>query len=378
MKKFLRNLWIILCIPLISFYLLASLSTFIAPADFSYISIFGLGYPYLLVTLLVAIIINLFVERKLMYIMLAVLPCGYINMRNTFAFNADTSWQPQKDSSVLRVMTWNVQAFANYLHFKHSKKNYDTNKAAMLQTIHDYNPDILCMQEYLNIENSPKRIAVRKELDSLGYIYRLCSNDRIGNFNRKPGVRLEEGVAIYSKLPLLDSARVNINHEDKNENLIYADVLFNNKPIRIFTAHLQSFTIYEDTAGKYGDDNIYEITYKRKRAASYKIRDTEIKHQEEVAIIRKAIDKSPNPVIYCGDINITPTSYNYRMLKNNNLQDAFLAKGSGIGNTFYKIGPTLRIDVCLADTSMQVLQCKREKKKLSDHYPVIADMEWKR
>ena len=66
------------------------------------------------------------------------------------------------------------------------------------------------------------------------------------------------------------------------------------------------------------------------------------------------------------------------MLKNNNLQDAFLAKGSGIGNTFYKIGPTLRIDVCLADTSMQVLQCKREKKKLSDHYPVIADMKWKR
>ena len=162
-----------------------------------------------------------------------------------------------------------------------------------------------------------------------------------------------------------------------NENLISVDIFFNKKRLRIFTARLESFELYTDTAeGKYGDDNIYEITYKKRRATQYKIRETEGKHQEEVAVIRQAINDSPYPVIYCGDLNTTPASYNYRYLKGENLQDAFLVKGSGIGNTFYKLGPTLRIDVCFANTSLKVLQYIREKKDLSDHYPVITDIRW--
>jgi endonuclease/exonuclease/phosphatase family metal-dependent hydrolase len=125
-------------------------------------------------------------------------------------------------------------------------------------------------------------------------------------------------------------------------------------------------------------ENIYEITYERRRDARYKVQETEVKHQAEVKVIRNEIDKSPGPVIYCGDMNITPTSYNYRFLRGNNLQDAFLEKGSGMGNTFYKIGPTLRIDYCLPDKKLEVTQCIRIQKKLSDHYPVIADMKWRK
>ncbi|HRI22968.1 MAG TPA: endonuclease/exonuclease/phosphatase family protein, partial [Panacibacter sp.] len=284
----------------------------------------------------------------------------------------------KKDSSTLRIMTWNVQSFTNYLRKKKSKSDFRTSRDAMLETIKDNNPDILCFQEYRNIENVKKRLSIRRQLDTLGYAYSFCSKDKSGSFPKNPASIVEEGVAIFSKLPFTDSGRININHDDRNENLVYTDVFFNNKPVRIFTAHLQSFTIYSDTAeGKNATDNIYEITYKRRKDAEYKVRETEIKHQEEVAIIRKAIEQSPNPVIYCGDLNTTPTSYNYRTLRGSNLQDAFLAKGYGIGNTFYKIGPTLRIDVCLPDKKMQVLQCKKEPRKLSDHYPVIADMEWK-
>ena len=75
-------------------------------------------------------------------------------------------------------------------------------------------------------------------------------------------------------------------------------------------------------------------------------------------------------------MNTTPCSYNYRILKNN-LQDAFLAKGSGIGATFYKILPTLRIDVFLADRALKIDQCAVMQRKLSDHYPIITDISWK-
>jgi len=307
--------------------------------------------------------------------MLIFLPLAYFNTVNTFALRPAKKWQNQKALSALRIMTWNVQSFVNYLYPEQA--SYRTTKEDMLSLIHRYNPDVLCFQEYKNIENAKRRSTIKKQLDSLGYKYYFCSNDKNGNLPENQNAIIENGVAIFSKLPLLDSGRININHSDRIENLIYADVLLNNKPIRIYTAHLQSFTIYTDTAQKQQDQSIYEITYHRRMSVQFKIRETEVKHQEEVAIIRKAIDSGLHPVIYCGDLNTTPTSYNYRFLKGNNLQDAFKKKGSGIGSTFYKLGPTLRIDVCLVDTALQVLQCKRDKKKLSDHYPVITDVKWK-
>lgn len=304
------------------------------------------------------------------------MPVSYFNFTNTFALRTEQQWVMEKDTSTLRVMTWNVQGFVNNLR-KESLSEYRDSREGIIRNINNYNPDIICIQEYRNIENAKRRYPIRKELDSIGFKYYYCSNDRVTRLLKNSDATLTEGVAIYSKLPLIDSGRININHDDKNENLIYTDVMFNNKRVRVFTAHLQSLYIYTDTAGKFQDESIYEITYKEKRHAEYRIRETEIKHEEEVKIIRAAIDASNYPVIYCGDMNTTPGSYNYRLLKDDNLQDAFLAKGSGLGNTFYKIGPTLRIDYCLPDTAFRVIQSKREKIKLSDHFPVIADIQWK-
>jgi endonuclease/exonuclease/phosphatase family metal-dependent hydrolase len=379
MKSIVKTLWLTANIALAGMYVLASLSTFIPPASFSFISIGTLAFPYLLVGFILAIIINFFAERKLAIVLLCLLPAGTINFLNTIALRTEIPWQANKDSSTLRVMTWNVQGFTSYLRKKKSKSAYKTSRDEMLATMRSYNPDILCFQEYTNIENSKRRISIRKQLDTLGYPYSYCSKDRAGSFPKNPTVYVEDGVAIFSKYPITDTGRITINHDEKSENLIYADIVFNNKPVRIFTAHLQSFTIYADTAGdaKKGE-NIYEITYKRRKDAQYKVMETEVKHQQEVTTIRNEMNKSPYPIIYCGDLNITPTSYNYVLLKGNNLQDAFLQKGAGIGNTFYKIGPTLRIDVCLADTALQVQQCQRNKIKLSDHYPVIADVAWKK
>lgn len=106
------------------------------------------------------------------------------------------------------------------------------------------------------------------------------------------------------------------------------------------------------------------------------MRDTEVEHQQEATQIRQVLDTSLYPVIYCGDLNTVPTSYPYRILKGN-MQDAFLQKGNGIGNTFYKMAPTLRIDVCLADKAFKVLQCEVAEQKLSDHYAVVTDVCWK-
>ncbi|HNP21530.1 MAG TPA: endonuclease/exonuclease/phosphatase family protein [Panacibacter sp.] len=379
MRSILRASWTILCLPLTFAYIISSLSPFIPPRTISSVSVLGLGFPYIFALYFICMILSLRRHRKLAIIMMFLLPFGIYNAIHTFALRPSHDWVTAKDSTTLRVMTWNVQGFANYLRRKKSKAAYRTNKAEMLATIDEMHPDVLCMQEYRNIENAKRRTPIRRELDSLGFKYFYTSKDRAGAYPKNPSVWLEEGVAIYSRYPIIDSGKVCINaaYESDTENLIHADILFNGKPVRIFTAHLESFTIYSDTAGKMTKgENIYEITYEKRRDAQYKIQETEIKHQAEVNVIRQELDKSPNAVIYCGDMNITPSSYTYRYLRGNDLQDAFLEKGSGIGNTFYKIGPTLRIDYILPEKDFEVTQCQRIAEKLSDHYPVVADMKW--
>ncbi|HXL55255.1 MAG TPA: endonuclease/exonuclease/phosphatase family protein [Chitinophagaceae bacterium] len=186
MKRFFKTAWIILCIALISVYIISSLSTFIPPSRFSYISLLSIGFPYILPAFILCCIINLFTVRKLGYIMLIVLPTGYFNTVNTFALRKEIPWQSHKDAATLRIMTWNVQGFINYLHKNKSTPAYRTARFEMLETIHAYDPDIICFQEYVNIENAKRRIPVKRQLDSLGYKYFFCSNDKIKSLTKNP------------------------------------------------------------------------------------------------------------------------------------------------------------------------------------------------
>ena len=89
------------------------------------------------------------------------------------------------------------------------------------------------------------------------------------------------------------------------------------------------------------------------------------------------MDKSPYPVIVCGDFNDVPNSYAYHTI-GKGLKNAFVEKGSGIGRTFSGISPTLRIDNIFVNPTFDVLQYTRIAKKMSDHFPVFADVEMKK
>ena len=89
--------------------------------------------------------------------------------------------------------------------------------------------------------------------------------------------------------------------------------------------------------------------------------------------VKSEIDKSPYPVIVCGDFNDVPNSYAYQTI-GSGLQNTFVEKGSGLGTTFTGIAPTLRIDNIFTSKTFTVNQFIRIPVKLSDHYPIIADL----
>ncbi|MBK7036729.1 MAG: hypothetical protein IPH42_10430 [Bacteroidetes bacterium] len=83
------------------------------------------------------------------------------------------------------------------------------------------------------------------------------------------------------------------------------------------------------------------------------------------------LKKSPHPIISCGDFNDTPVSYTYRKMSEN-LQDAFLQKGFGIGATYAPF-PFIRIDYQLFDEDkFEIVDFRRIKERSSDHYPCVT------
>jgi hypothetical protein len=271
MKKKLKSLWTIFCIILLLLFIVSCCSAFIAPSLFSYITLFTLTFPYLFLLTLITTIINFYINKKLGLAMLLCMPPSLFNLSHIIAFNFPKKFSDKKDEKTFRIMTWNVQDFVDL------SQTSDV-RSKMLGIIHQKEPDVLCIQELTNVEGGKWRVSVRQELDSLGYNYYFFSNDWVST-NRHDRV-VTRGVAIFSKTPITDSGRISINRDNNRpENLIYINTEFNKRLLRIYTAHLASYQLYRDT-DKVNKD-IYEITYSRKRAIQYKLREVEQLHQKK-------------------------------------------------------------------------------------------------
>jgi endonuclease/exonuclease/phosphatase family metal-dependent hydrolase len=159
--------------------------------------------------------------------------------------------------------------------------------------------------------------------------------------------------------------------------MIYGDIKLNNDTIRIYTTHLQSIQF-----GKKDYDRIGRITngedsmISNSRSILGKIRKGFSRRALQADMARELMTVSPHPSILCADLNDVPDSYTYFTVRNN-MQDAFLKKGFGVGRTFTGLSPTLRIDYIFADPKFQIMQFNRVTRKLSDHYMLVADIKLK-
>ncbi|MEX0635939.1 MAG: endonuclease/exonuclease/phosphatase family protein, partial [Ferruginibacter sp.] len=91
---------------------------------------------------------------------------------------------------------------------------------------------------------------------------------------------------------------------------------------------------------------------------------------------KEEMNKSPYPLIVCGDFNDVPNSFAYQHI-GKGLQNGFAEAGNGIGRTYSHIAPTLRIDNIFADKRFAIHQFTRDGKRISDHFPIVADLELK-
>lgn len=371
-RKLTKRVFIIIHLVVAALFLLACCNAFLNPMQWWFISLLGLGFPFLLVLIILFGIFWLLFRSRWGWLSVICLVLGYTNIRALIGFNLEKEFSQAKPEGALRILSWNVTWFDEQTKVDKHRKSY---RNEMLKYISEQNADILCFQEYVEPNTYKIPYNNREDFAKLGYPYAMTVSDYIGWKGS-----FHSGIAIFSKYPILDSVRY-IFPGPKNfraaESLIGVDIVHEGRKIRIWTTHLQSVLFKQkDYANinrlKNASDSLYEagLSIVNKLGMGYKFRGM------QADIVRKRVDESPYPHILCGDFNDIPNSYTYFHIKGKR-QDAFRVAGSGIGRTFMHVAPTLRIDYVMPDKKFEVLQYHRSILPYSDHYPLIVDLRLK-
>lgn len=305
------------------------LSTFanawVAPNYFSKLNLLSLAFPYLIILHLLLTIIWFFKQKKIAIVFLLSTFIFYNPVRRWVNFTPQqTAQSHQKD---IKVLTFNV---------KYGSSGWPTVK----KYITDQNADIILVQE------KDTSTALRKDLV------------------KYPSVILKTKHKILRQGDLIN--------DGSKGNSFYADIDIDGKIIRVINVYLEPFRLNKNMLGM--QDENCEKKEKNKMAALFsRLIPTFKTHEEQVKKIRKAVDRSPYPVILAGDFNSVPNSWEYYNL-GRNLDDAFVEAGNGSSTSFHDYKFPLRIDYIFTSKSITPLNYKVDYSvKLSDHYPVIAE-----
>ena len=300
-------------------------NAWIAPHHFSKLNLLSLCFPYLLILHLLFTIIWFFKEKKIAIAFLLSAFIFYNPVRRWVNFTPKrTAQSHQKD---IKVLTFNV---------KYGSAGWPKVK----KYITDQDADIILIQE------KDTNRAVRKDLV------------------KYPSVIIKTKHTILRQADLIN--------DDYKGNSFYADIDIEGKIIRVINVYLEPFRLNKNMLGM-ENEQCDRVENNKVSALSSRFFPTFRAHEDQVIKIRKAVDRSPYPVILAGDFNSVPNSWEYYHLVEN-LDDAFVEAGNGSSTSFHDYKFPLRIDYIFTSKSITPLNYKVDYSvKLSDHYPVIAE-----
>ncbi|MFN3528855.1 MAG: endonuclease/exonuclease/phosphatase family protein [Bacteroidia bacterium] len=275
------------------------------------------------------------------------------------------SFRQQVDSSDLRVMSYNI---GNFRENGYGKEALENTQQGIFEIINTFAPDILCFQEYHSLERGQGDFTDRLFEEAnygYGYFEKIIGGKSWGY----------AGIAIFSKYPLINKTYISFESKHSVNACIYADLVRKTDTLRIINVHLQTNRLQ-------GEELAYMREFREKPDAEAgkgllkimaKIRDAARLRAHQADRVGELVQASPYPVILCGDFNDLPASYAYHRVRGP-LQDTFVKKGRGTGNTYAGFFPSFRIDQIFADRRFKVSSQQVIRKRYSDHYPVFATL----
>lgn len=258
----------------------------------------------------------------------------------------------------IEIMSYNVRNFDLY-----NWSNNMESRNKMMDLIGREQPDVLCMQEFYT-ENEGEF----SNLEQISNEYDYPHHD----FRKTHSARGTDhwGIATFSKHPIVNKGVV--DYQNSSHHLaVYSDIVIEGDTVRVYNTHLQSNHFGEQ-------DHMFMEKFRVDKDATdvrsfwsifTKLIHGHKKRKGQVWRLRKSMDKSPHPLILCGDFNDTPISFTYQYLSEG-LKDPFQIAGTGFGQTFRGPLPLLRIDFILVGPAFTVKDYNILPHNHSDHHPV--------
>ncbi|AZA80266.1 AP endonuclease [Chryseobacterium sp. G0186] len=251
-----------------------------------------------------------------------------------------------------------INPVKRWVNYSSDKKESSINLNIVSFNIKGATMGIDAIQSYLKPQNAD--VILLQEDSGVGY-------PLLKNYNR---TTTNGNLTILTKHKILNSNL--IYSDDKSIDLpcgILADVEIKGKVYRFIDVYLYPFKFEKkmiklDGTSDSNEEKVKDIV--KRLIPTFK------KHQDQVDLIKQAIESSPYPVIVAGDFNSVPNSYEYYHLSEG-LEDAFLTAGRGSATSFHDYKFPIRIDYVFSSKSLKAVSYVVDRSvSLSDHYPVIS------
>ena len=365
MRKFtfIESIFLIISLLCAVGLVMGTLAARFDPREAFIYAFFGLAYPFFLLANIIFIAGWALKRRWFVALFFTVVMLSGLKTINATIQFIGTEGPALKDAQNLRLMTYNVHNFKEY-----GSENTVPIKQKMLQVIRDQQPDVLCLQEfYTRYKGEFDTKDSLKSSLNMPYYYFLPSTK-----NSHEAI----GMAIFSKYPILNKEYIPFGVIGGN-GAIFIDIAFNGKTVRVYNVHLRSISFekedYTYLARVKNEINPDKQSTKR----IYKmLRDAFKKRASDVAAVDSALKQCTTPFIIAGDFNDTPASYAVNKLTAN-LNNAFIMQGWGLGKTYNGAFPNFQIDYIATTKDIDVVNYQVNRIKLSDHFPVRADLKIK-
>lgn len=313
------------------------------------ISFLGLGYVILL-GLNFAFILYWLVQAKLwLFVSLGAIIVGFSHTGKFFQIQGRTTTA----DSTLKVMSFNIQNFDE----RHKGKNP---YPEFFEYVKNEKPDILCLQEFNRwVGIGEKTVALDELKNAIGAKFTYVMRDKNTN-----------DLVIVSRHKIIKHKGIAFTAYKNTNGAMWADIVVNKDTVRVVNVHFQSFLLNQVSLDSLNDG---DKAIEKSKSIIKRLRNGFQKRVPQVDTVVRELQASPYPVILCGDFNDTPMSYTYGELTED-LKDAFIECGSGLGSTYTGPYPSFRIDYILHHPKMRSFNYKRGKSYGSDHRVIQAEI----
>lgn len=346
MKKVIVRIFLIVNLVAIAGLLFCTYSTYLNPAKHDVLSLAGLAFPIFLFANWGFILFWLFFSTRHALLSLAGCLLCIMSIRTYIPWNPGRTGAPGKS---IKLLSYNVMGMAG-------GKWSDDNPNPILEYLRDSKADIICLQEGGVISDRD-----RVKFLSMYPYYRTVSVGKMGDV-----------LACYSKYEIVDTAKVD-NQTDTNGSVTFY-LKISGDTIMLINNHLQSNHL------SIQDKNTYKNMLKEPKERTLKeglklllekLPQANAKRAPQADSVAQLIrERRYHGVWACGDFNDSPISYTHRVIADD-MVDAFVESGQGIGISYNQKGFPFRIDNILVSKEWRTYKCTVDTSiKTSDHYPI--------